>query len=148
MSGLGQRDVITVKGYAYFLFFSRVLLKTMIVIAHNIRSLHNVGSIFRSCDAFGVKKLYLTGFTGIPPRKEIAKVSLGSEHRVSWEALLEIKPLLQILKQQGFCLVALDNTQGSIPIHMVKKEKPLVLILGNEVEGIEKEVLVECNQQI
>ena len=120
----------------------------MIVIAHNIRSLHNVGSIFRSCDAFGVEKLYLTGFTGVPPRKEIAKVSLGSEHRVSWEAVLEIKPLLQMLKQQGFCLVALDNTQGSIPIYTLKTDKPLVLILGNEVEGVEKDLLVECDQQV
>ena len=120
----------------------------MIVIAHNIRSLHNVGSIFRSCDAFGIEKLYLTGFTGIPPRKEIAKVSLGSEHRVPWEAVSEILSLLQTLKQQGFCLVALDNTQGSIPIYTFKIDQPLALILGNEVEGVEKEVLLYCDQQI
>ena len=120
----------------------------MIVIAHNIRSLHNVGSIFRSCDAFGVEKLYLTGFTGVPPRKEIAKVSLGSEHRVSWEAIFEIGPLLESLKRKGFCVVALDNTHGSIPINTLKTDQPLALILGNEVEGVEKEVFLYCDQQI
>ena len=65
----------------------------MIVIAHNIRSLHNVGSIFRSCDAFGIEKLYLTGITGTPPRKEIAKVALGSEHHVTWEYVEDVSKL-------------------------------------------------------
>ncbi len=120
----------------------------MIVIAHNIRSLHNVGSIFRSCDAFAVEKLYLTGFTGVPPRKEIAKVSLGSEHRVPWEAVSEIRSLLQTLKQQGFCVVALDNTRASMPIQAFKTDKPLALLLGNEVDGVEKDLLAACDQQV
>ena len=73
----------------------------MIVIAHNIRSLHNVGSIFRSCDVFGVEKLYLTGITGTPPRKEIAKVALGSEHRVAWEHMNDVLELFARLKKGG-----------------------------------------------
>lgn len=120
----------------------------MIVIAHNIRSLHNVGSIFRSCDAFDIERLYLTGFTGSPPRKEIAKVSLGSEHRVSWEAHEEVIDLLQDLKKKGFHIVALENTPGSIPINTFQTEQSIALVLGNEVEGIEQDVLTLCDTQI
>lgn len=118
----------------------------MIIIAHNIRSLHNVGAIFRSADAFAIEKVYLTGFTGQPPRKEIAKVALGSDHRVIWEWKEEVLPLLNQLKSDGFQLIALDNIDRSVNIQTVETEKPMVLILGNEVEGLEKEVLDMCDQ--
>jgi len=113
----------------------------MIVIAHNIRSLHNVGSIFRSCDAFGISRLYLTGITGTPPRKEIAKVALGSELHVPWEHTNDIKNLIHILKQDGYEVIALENAKGSKDITAYHSKKPFVLILGNEVEGIDHEIL-------
>ncbi len=118
----------------------------MTIIAHNIRSLHNVGAIFRSADAFAIEKVYLTGFTGQPPRKEIAKVALGSDHRVIWEWKEEVLPLLNQLKSDGFQLIALDNIDRSVNIQTVKTDKPMVLILGNEVEGLEKDVLDMCDQ--
>lgn len=120
----------------------------MIVIAHNIRSLHNVGSIFRSCDVFSVEKLYLTGYTGAPPRKEIAKVSLGSEHHIPWEQSEDAYQIIKQLKERGYYIVALDNAEGSIPISECSTEKPLALLLGNEVEGISDELRTQCDIQV
>lgn len=117
----------------------------MIVIAHNIRSLHNVGSIFRSCDAFGVEKLYLTGITGTPPRKEIAKVALGSEHRVAWEHVEDVLELVRRLKSEGCTIVALDNRPQAVPIDQFCPIGQNAIILGNEVEGIELDVLDQCD---
>lgn len=114
----------------------------MILIAHNIRSLHNVGSLFRSADAFGVERLYLTGFTATPPRSEIAKVALGAEDRVPWTQADDILALLAELRQAGYAIIALDNREGAEPIQTVAPQvEKVVLIVGNEVEGIESVVL-------
>ncbi|PJE76500.1 RNA methyltransferase [Candidatus Uhrbacteria bacterium CG10_big_fil_rev_8_21_14_0_10_48_16] len=120
----------------------------MIVIAHNIRSLHNVGSIFRSCDVFAIEKLYLTGFSGTPPRKEIAKVSLGSEHRVPWEYTEDVRNVLTELTKKGYVIVALENRKGSVSIDSFHTDRPIALILGNEVDGIEQEILDACDAYI
>ncbi len=137
----------------------------MIVIAHNIRSLHNVGSIFRSCDAFGVEKLYLSGITGVPPRREIAKVALGSEHRVAWEHTDDVLELIRSLQSDGCTIVALENGPRAKPIdafcptcpstcppQLCERRRKLdnversgigqiAIIVGNEVEGIDREIL-------
>lgn len=107
----------------------------MIVIAHNIRSLHNVGSILRNAAAFGVEKVFLTGITGTPPRKEIAKVSLGAEDLVLWEAG-EIGTVIDGLKARGYAVWGLETGEGAIDITDCAVEK-LVLVLGSEVEGID-----------
>jgi tRNA G18 (ribose-2'-O)-methylase SpoU len=111
----------------------------MLIIAHNIRSLHNVGSIFRSADVFAVEKLYLTGYTGAPPQKEIAKTALGSENRVAWERRGEILPLIEELKSQGFSVIGLETGGESRPIDTFSKGR-VVLVLGSEVTGIEPEL--------
>lgn len=133
----------------------------MLVIAHNIRSLHNVGSIFRSADAFGVKHLYLSGFTGFPPRKEIAKTALGSEHRVAWSKIDDIQECISDLKMRGFLIVGLDNISNACSIHDFRTSlcsysssggqarpdpKKTVLILGNEIEGLSQEVTDLCDK--
>ena len=126
----------------------------MMVIAHNIRSLHNVGSIFRSCDAFGVEKLFLTGITGTPPRKEIAKVALGSEHHLNWEYVENVLELIARLKADGMRVVALDNNSRSRSIdqlHSVGEnglQEKFVIILGSEVQGIEPDVLAHCHEVV
>ncbi|MFA6131618.1 MAG: RNA methyltransferase [Patescibacteria group bacterium] len=112
----------------------------MIIIAHNIRSLHNVGSIFRSADAFAVEKLYLTGYTGTPPQKEIAKTALGSEDRVDWEKVEDIFLLIEKLRGKGYQVVGLETGEGALAIGSLSFDKPIALILGNEVTGIEPEV--------
>lgn len=107
----------------------------MIVIAHNIRSLHNIGSIFRNAAAFGIEKLYLTGFTEKPPRKEIAKVALGAEQLVNWEAG-EIADVIAKCKEEGYSVLGLET--GGKAIEETRGEK-IALVLGNEVEGIDEE---------
>ncbi len=121
-------------------------MSNIILIAHNIRSLHNVGSIFRSADVFGIKKIYLTGYTGQPPRKEIAKVALGSEHRVDWEYKENIFDLVDELKKSNISIFGLET--GGESIESVNTTEPIALIVGNEVEGIEKTVLDVCDQII
>lgn len=111
----------------------------MIVIAHNIRSLHNIGSIFRNSAAFGVEKLYLTGFTATPPRKEIAKVALGAEDLVPWEAGM-IADVIASLKADGYAVYGLETGSDAIDIAQVEAPK-LALVLGNEVEGIDPATL-------
>jgi tRNA G18 (ribose-2'-O)-methylase SpoU len=111
----------------------------MIVIAHNIRSLHNVGSIFRNCAAFGIEKLYLTGFTATPPRKEISKVALGADALINWESG-NIVDIVQYLRSNGYKVIGLETGKNAIPINQKHSEK-IALVLGNEVDGIDKETL-------
>jgi tRNA G18 (ribose-2'-O)-methylase SpoU len=111
----------------------------MILIAHNIRSLHNVGAILRNAAAFGVEKVYLTGITALPPRKEIAKVSLGAEDLVPWEGG-GIEGVIQRVQGEGYRVWGLDNAIDSEDIHslsVIDDRRPLALVLGNEVEGID-----------
>lgn len=106
------------------------------VIAYNIRSLWNVGSFFRTCDALGVEKLYLTGYTACPPRREITKVALGAEASVPWEYAEEPLDVLKQLKNKGWMLVSLEQGSTSIPLIEFKPQFPLCLIVGNEVGGV------------
>ena len=88
--------------------------REIVVIAHNIRSLHNVGSIFRTADGAGVSHLYLTGYTGTPPRSEIAKVALGSELVVPWSSVKNIATAIKQLKAKGYSVVALEQDPRAI----------------------------------
>ena|SRR3989339_83912 len=107
----------------------------MIAIAHNIRSLHNVGAILRNAAAFGVEKVYLTGFTATPPRKEIAKVSLGAEDLVPWEAG-EVGEVIDKLRADGYRIWGLETGENAVDIANVREEN-IALVLGNEVDGID-----------
>ena len=119
----------------------------MILIAHNIRSLHNVGAFFRTADAFGVEKIYLTGYTGCPPRKEIAKTALGSEHRIAWEQCDELDPLIVELKEKGMKIVALEIADRAIRVDELNIPiENIALIVGSEVEGISPAILDACDE--
>lgn len=121
----------------------------MILIAHNIRSLHNVGAFFRTADAFGVEKIYLTGYTGCPPRKEIAKTALGSEHRIPWEHREDLDALLLELKSMGKKIVALEISDRAIPVSALEiPTEQIALIVGSEVEGISPQLLEQCDEII
>ena len=116
------------------------------VILHDIRSIHNVGSIFRTADGAGVSKIYLTGYTPTPidrfGRKVDAftKVSLGAEETVSWEQT-EITQLIPQLKKDGVQVIAVEQSSDSVPYKELKLESPAAFIFGNEVDGISDEVL-------
>ena len=112
----------------------------MIIIAHNIRSLHNVGAIFRNAAAFGVEKLYLTGITATPPRKEIAKVALGAQDLVDWEQG-EISQVIEWVRRRDYIVYGLETGADAITIKDVDTEKQIALVLGSEVDGIDKDTL-------
>ncbi|MCH8049286.1 TrmH family RNA methyltransferase [Patescibacteria group bacterium] len=108
----------------------------MVVIAHNIRSLYNVGSIFRNAAAFGIEKLYLTGYTATPPRKEISKVALGAEELVDWK-VGKIGQVIDELKKAGYKVYGLEIGGEVIKINQIHGQK-VALVLGNEIEGIDQ----------
>jgi 23S rRNA (guanosine2251-2'-O)-methyltransferase len=115
------------------------------VILHNVRSLYNVGSFFRTCDGAGVRHLYLTGYTGFPPRKEISKTALGAEEHLSWSHHWELLPLLEQIKAEGTQLVAVERNPRSQHYLEVAYRPPVALLFGNEVTGIEAEVEALCD---
>jgi len=111
--------------------------------------MHNIGAILRSADAFGVERVYLTGYTATPPRKEIAKTALGAEDRVLWEYHIDPLPLMAQLKQQGWTILALENGREAMPLSDALRHvhpERTVLLLGNEVEGVVPDVLAICDQ--
>ncbi len=108
----------------------------MIIIAHNIRSLHNVGAILRSAAAFGVEKVYFTGITASPPRKEIAKVSLGAEDLVPWQ-VGEIGGVIDECRKNGYSVWGLETGEGAVELRSDLAPK-IALVLGSEVEGIDE----------
>ncbi len=113
------------------------------VILHNIRSLHNVGSMFRSSDAFGISELILSGYTPHPPRPEINKTAIGAEEFVSWSGSNDVELLCSNLKKDGYVLVGLEQTDQSIllPDFDAKAYPKLCLIMGNEVTGIDDDII-------
>ncbi len=121
-----------------------------VIILENIRSLHNVGSIFRTADGAGFDKIYLCGYTGTPPDRRIEKVSLGAENFIEWEHHEPCTKICQELQKKDFNIIALEQTPTSQNIFEtnLKTEKNIALIVGNEVEGVSEEVLKLCNQHL
>lgn len=124
------------------------------VILHNIRSAHNVGSIFRTADAAGVKKIYLTGYTPTPVdrfgrvQKEIAKTALGAEKYIEWEYKKEIGSVIQKLQGKKCSVVAVEQAPHSKSFQVFKPVKNTVFVFGNEVRGLSKQVLEKCDEII
>jgi len=115
--------------------------KEINVICDNIRSLYNVGSIFRTADALGVKKIWLCGITGTPEQRGMQKVSLGAEDSVAWEKAKNAWQVAEKLKKQGFQIVALELTKESVDVNMFKSKRKIALIAGNEVDGVSRSLL-------
>lgn len=113
------------------------------VLLHNVRSMHNVGAAFRNADAFGVSEILLSGFTPTPPRPEISKTAIGAEKHVSWTYLENPEKFLQKLKQQGYTVAGMEQTNKShlLPDYECAPDASLCLVFGNEVTGIDKEIL-------
>ncbi len=118
------------------------------IVCENIRSLYNVGSIFRTSDGAFIEELHLCGYTGYPPRKEIDKTALGSVESVPWSRHGDTAALLRNLKAQGYHCVALEHTSSSEIYTEFEYRYPLCLVLGNEVEGVTQEVLACCDDAV
>ncbi len=117
--------------------------------ADNIRSLYNVGSIFRSSDGALISKLFLTGFTPHPPRKEIDKTALGATLTVPWEYHKDPMAAVEQLKQNKIKICALELTDKSIPYYdLTPEDFPLCLVFGNELTGVSKEVIAAADMAI
>lgn len=119
----------------------------LIVVLDNVRSLHNVGSVFRTSDAFRVEAVYLCGITACPPHAEIHKTALGAEDTVRWVYYKDTLEAVTLLKQQGYVVCAVEQAEGSIMLDKVEldKSKRYAVILGNEVKGVEQSVVDHCD---
>jgi len=122
----------------------------IIVVLDNIRSAHNVGAFFRTCDALAVRQLVLTGITAKPPHKEIHKSAIGATESVDWIYEKEISTYLETLKTSGIKIIGIEQTDSSISLLDFKLETkdPIAIVFGNEVEGICNSVLTLLDQCI
>ena len=128
--------------------YRKVSKSPIIVVLDNVRSMHNVGAIFRTSDAFRVEKVYLCGITATPPHRDIRKTALGADESVSWEYANTTEEALKEL--DGCHICALEQVVDSVPLRDVNlpKEKTIVLVVGNEVDGVDEKVLDYCSQVI
>ena len=119
----------------------------VVIVLDNIRSLHNVGSVFRTSDAFSVERLVLTGITAKPPHREIQKTALGATESVNWEYFEKCVDVVQELKGSGHKVVGVEQVSGSTYLNKYDYEKgaKLALVFGNEVKGVNQEVLNLCD---
>lgn len=121
----------------------------LVVVLDDMRSLHNVGAVFRTADATSFSHVFMAGITGVPPRKEIAKVSLGSEDWIPYSYSLFVPDVLDRLKAMGYFVVALERNQNSRSLSQAieanELKAPLALVVGNEVTGVSIEALSMCD---
>lgn len=113
------------------------------IVLDNVRSLHNVGSAFRTADAFRIEKIFLTGITGTPPHREIQKSALGATESVAWEYAESVSEAVKNIKAAGYEILIIEQTTGSVPVNefVPAAGKKYCLVFGNEVEGVSDEVI-------
>lgn len=119
-----------------------------VIILENVRSAMNVGAVFRTSDAFAIEKLYLCGYTPVPPHKDIMRTALGSVESVTWEHHADIHTILDLLKSEGYTIYGVEQTNKSILLQDMPTVSKVAFILGNEVEGVNKETLLKCDEII
>jgi len=119
----------------------------LVVVLDHIRSLNNVGSVFRTADAFRVKKIVLCGITAVPPDPEIHKTALGAENSVEWEYYNDTKEAVLELQSKDYIVLAIEQVRGSMMLDtlVLDKNKKYAVVLGNEVKGVQQEVVDICN---
>lgn len=127
--------------------FKTVEKLPLIVVLDHVRSLYNVGSVFRSSDAFRVASVYLCGITATPPQVEIHKTALGAEDSVNWVYYERTQDAVEHLKAEGYEVWAVEQVEGSIMLQDFQpdKVKKYAIILGNEVKGVQQEVVDQCD---
>ena len=119
----------------------------LVVVLDNIRSMHNVGSVFRTADAFLLESVYLCGYTPKPPHRDIHKTALGATETVQWEHVATTVEAVHRLKEAGYTIYAVEQAADSVPLHSfsVSADQKMAVIFGNEVSGVDEEVLVLCD---
>ena len=131
--------------------FKSIKKTPLIIVLDDIRSLNNIGSIFRTCDAFKIERIYLCGITATPPNRKITKTAIGSTESVEWLYFDKINDLILNLKNQGFKIWAIEQTENSKTLsqmEVIESNKKHVLIFGNEIDGVKQEVINKCDDVI
>ena len=129
--------------------FKQAQKRPLIVVLDNVRSLNNVGSAFRTCDAFLIDEIFLCGVTGTPPNKEIEKTALGATSSVSWRYFNSTSEAVTELKNNSYKIYAVEQTKNSVTLsHFETKNEKIALIFGNEVYGVEQAVIDSCDAVI
>lgn len=119
----------------------------LVVVLDHVRSLYNVGSVFRSSDAFRIEHVFLCGITARPPHPEIHKTALGAEESVPWRYFNQTMDAIVWLKEQGYVVLAVEQCEGSTPLQDFHREvgRKYAVVLGNEVKGVQQEVVDHCD---
>ena len=130
--------------------FKEAKKSPVIVILDNIRSLNNIGSIFRTSDAFMVEKIYLCGITAIPPHKDINKTALGSTESVEWEHKANTLELVSKLKKEGIIVISIEQCEGSSKLneYNFNEYEKYAFVFGNEIKGVDQKVIIQSNTVI
>ena len=123
--------------------FKQAKKTPLIVILDNIRSLNNIGSVFRTCDAFLIKKIYLCGITACPPHKDIHKTALGATETVAWEYAKDTLSVVELLQNKGVQIISIEQAEGATMLHDFTPSKDAIhaVVFGNEVKGVSQEVV-------
>jgi len=118
----------------------------VMVVLDNVRSLNNIGSVFRTCDAFLVEGIILCGITATPPHREISKTALGATESVHWQYVENTIKAVQLLRNQGYRIYAVEQTVHGLSLHelAISRDEKYALIFGHEIKGVEQEVLDLC----
>ncbi|MBU3714469.1 MAG: RNA methyltransferase, partial [Ferruginibacter sp.] len=126
--------------------FRRSVKTPLIAVLENIRSAYNVGSVFRTADAFLLEAIYITGYTAKPPHKEIKKTALGAEETVSWKSFNNAAEAIENLKSAGYRVFAVEQVKDSISLEnfTMGKDEKIAVIFGNEVTGVEQDTILQC----
>ena len=138
MEELGRKSVEEFKGSTKI---------SVIAVLENVRSAYNVGSVFRTADAFLIEAIYITGYTAKPPHKEIKKTALGAEETVDWKHFATANEAIFSLKQDGYKVFAIEQVEGSYELQAVNfgSEEKIAVIFGNEVTGVEQSTIALCD---
>lgn len=123
--------------------FKRSAKTPLIIILDNVRSLHNIGSVFRTADAFLIEKIYLCGITASPPHRDITKTALGATKTVVWEHRENALELIDELQQQKIKILAIEQAEQAVMLHAFKPQQDITyaIVFGNEVKGVQQEVV-------
>ena len=119
----------------------------LVIVLDHVRSLNNIGSIFRTADAFRMEAVYLCGITATPPHAEIHKTALGAEETVEWRYFPEVSDAVDFLKRQGYVICAVEQAEGSISLEKLSLDsrKKYAVVLGHEVKGVQQQVVDRCD---
>lgn len=122
----------------------------LIMVLDNVRSLHNVGSVLRTADAFRIEAVYMCGITATPPSAEIHKTALGAEDSVAWQYFEDTLQAVDKLKTEGYTVLAVEQVEGSLKLgdFAFEPQKKYALVMGNEVKGVRQDVVDACHQAL